>query len=63
MPILLFHGEKDEVIPAAHSRTLLKAVSAPSKAVFFPGTGHNDFDTAAISEHVLDFAHTHNLIA
>lgn len=62
-PLLLFHGEKDRVIPVAHGRAMFAAANEPKEAVFFPNTGHNDFDNTAISEHVLHFAQTHHLVA
>jgi len=61
-PLLMFHGEKDEVIPIAHAKTLFDAANQPKQAIFFPGNGHNDFDTAVISEHVLNFIQKHQLI-
>ena len=61
-PLLLFHGERDNVIPIAHGKAVFAAAGADKQAFFFPQTGHNDFDSAVISEHVLAFAKTHNLI-
>jgi phospholipase/carboxylesterase len=42
-PILLVHGEADEVVPAARSRQAeqaLAALGAPVQAVYCPGLGH-----------------------
>lgn len=61
-PLLLFHGEKDATIPIAHARTLFDAAMVAKHAVFFEQVGHNDFDSSVISEHVLDFARTFNLL-
>jgi fermentation-respiration switch protein FrsA (DUF1100 family) len=61
-PILLFHGEQDVTIPAAHGRSVLQAATSPKEAVFFPNGKHNDFDSQVIAAHVLDFAKKHNLI-
>lgn len=61
-PLLLFHGEQDDIIPIAHGKVVLEAATAPKQAVFFPETGHNDFDTILLAQHVLDFARKHNLI-
>jgi fermentation-respiration switch protein FrsA (DUF1100 family) len=61
-PLLLFHGERDMVIPVAHGRALFEAAPSPKHSFFFPQVAHNDFDTAAISAHVLDFAKQYQLI-
>ena len=60
-PFLLFHGENDLVIPIKHAKTLFAAAPEPKESVFFPGLGHNNFDTSTISEHVLTFCRLHNL--
>ena len=40
-PIVLIHGERDEVIDAEHSRRL-QALAPQSRLVLVPGAGHND---------------------
>jgi fermentation-respiration switch protein FrsA (DUF1100 family) len=61
-PVLCFHGERDTVIPIAHGKTLFNAVISPKQSFFFPHVAHNDFDSAVISAHVLDFAKAYKLI-
>ncbi len=61
-PLLLFHGHKDATIPLAHAKTLFDTATTQKQAVYFAEIGHNDFDTTVISEHVLNFCRTHNLI-
>lgn len=61
-PLLVLHGERDEVIPAAHGKRLLEAATGPKRGVFFPAISHNDFDSAAISSHLEAFAREHGLI-
>jgi fermentation-respiration switch protein FrsA (DUF1100 family) len=61
-PLVIFHGERDNVIPVKHGRTIFEAASEPKQAFFLPNTNHNDFDSGLISAHVLDFAKKHNLI-
>lgn len=61
-PLILFHGELDNVITVIHGRTLFEAANEPKQGFFFPTINHNDFDTGLISAHVLDFARKHNLI-
>ncbi len=60
-PVLIFHGEEDITIPAAHGRAILAAANEPKKAYFFPHIGHTNFDSGLISSHVLDFAREHRL--
>ncbi len=59
-PLLVIHGENDEVIPVSHGRKLVEASPATDKSfVPIPGGGHNDlFDVAGdeIIRRVADFA-------
>jgi fermentation-respiration switch protein FrsA (DUF1100 family) len=43
LPILIFHGEKDRVIPIHHGRTLLKKANDPKHNVFYPDVDHTAF--------------------
>ena len=40
-PLVLVHGEQDEVIPAEHGRRL-QALAPAARLVIVPGAGHND---------------------
>jgi uncharacterized protein len=62
-PLLLFHGELDTIIPVIHGRRLFDRATCLKKAFFLSHTAHNDFDSSAISSHVLDFAREHHLVA
>jgi len=62
-PLLLFHGELDNVIPIEHGKTVFAAATSPKDAIYFPSVGHNDFDNNVISDHVLHFADKYHLIA
>lgn len=62
-PLLMFHGELDQTIPAKHARTLLAAAVSPKELILFPQFSHNDFDSSVISDHVLGFARKYGLIA
>ncbi|MBN8907408.1 MAG: prolyl oligopeptidase family serine peptidase, partial [Rhodospirillales bacterium] len=47
-PVLLVHGEADEVVPAARSReaeTVLRAAGVPVEATYVPRLGHGIDDT------------------
>ena len=58
-PLLIMHGEKDEVIPVEDGRALLSAANEPKKAVFFPDTHHTDFHLATLVEHTMEFIQEH----
>jgi hypothetical protein len=41
-PVLVMHGERDTIIPAAQGRELAQALGARARWVAVPGAGHND---------------------
>lgn len=41
-PLLICHGDADEVIPLAMGRRLFEAANEPKRFVLLPGTDHND---------------------
>ncbi len=43
-PLLIVHGEADEVIPVAMGRKLFALANEPKEIVTLPGAGHNDHD-------------------
>lgn len=59
-PLLVVHGERDSIIPAAHGRQLADAHPGPDKRLFVvPGAGHNDLFQVAgpeINTEILDFS-------
>ncbi len=61
-PLLIIHGVLDTTIPIRHGKTLLENANQPKESVFFDDVGHNNFDSAAIALHVLDFATRHSLV-
>jgi predicted peptidase len=49
VPVWAFHGESDEVVRAAETRTLAAAVRANGGVIvetYYPGVGHNSWDNA-----------------
>lgn len=42
-PVLVMHGERDEVIPLRHGQALFAAAREPKRSFFVPGAHHNDF--------------------
>jgi len=54
-PLLIVHGEADEVVPVGHGRWLFAAASQPKTAVFIPGARHNDLADFGLVEILLAF--------
>lgn len=42
MPLLLMHGEDDDVVPIGMGKTLYKTANEPKQSNFIPKAGHND---------------------
>jgi fermentation-respiration switch protein FrsA (DUF1100 family) len=42
MPLLVLHGERDEVVPFAQGRRVFEAAPEPKRFYAIPGAGHND---------------------
>jgi fermentation-respiration switch protein FrsA (DUF1100 family) len=47
-PVLVLHGERDDVVPIALAERLYNLINAPKRFVRFPEIGHNDFGTQAV---------------
>ena len=45
-PLLILHGEHDEIVPLAHGRDLFAAATARKRLEIVEGAGHNDLVTA-----------------
>ena len=41
-PLLVIHGENDEIIPVEQGRELFAAANSPKRFLSLPATGHND---------------------
>jgi pimeloyl-ACP methyl ester carboxylesterase len=41
-PLLVLHGERDEIVPVAQGRALFDAAPEPKRLHLFPDAGHND---------------------
>jgi len=48
-PLLLMHGDDDELIAPSHADRLYTAAPEPKRLVMFPGAGHNDLIATATS--------------
>jgi uncharacterized protein len=41
-PLLVLHGDRDDVVPLSQGRALFEAARGPKRMHAFPGLGHND---------------------
>lgn len=55
MPLLLLHGEQDQVVPAKFGRKLFAAANEPKQAEFIPDAGHNNVYNLKVQQLVLNF--------
>jgi fermentation-respiration switch protein FrsA (DUF1100 family) len=42
LPLLVLHGERDEIVPLMHAEALADAARGPKRMHVFAGAGHND---------------------
>jgi uncharacterized protein len=49
-PLLVLHGDRDEIVPLSQGRALFEAASGPKRMHVFPGLGHNDLVPLAGAE-------------
>ncbi|QQR69274.1 MAG: alpha/beta hydrolase [Alphaproteobacteria bacterium] len=54
-PLLILHGEADDVVPVKLGRQLFEAARQPKQGIFLPGLGHNDLLAPETQLMVLDF--------
>jgi hypothetical protein len=55
MPLLLMHGEADQVVPVKFGHQLFEAANEPKQAEWVPGAGHNDVYNLRVQQLVLNF--------
>lgn len=54
-PVLVVHGERDEIIGASHGKTLYEAASPPKKLSIIEGGSHNGFSGPRVWDEELAF--------
>ena len=47
-PVLVLHGEHDDIVPITQGERLYELINAPKRFVRFPGGGHNDLGARAV---------------
>jgi hypothetical protein len=55
VPVLVMHGEQDEVVPVAQGRRLYARANEPKELKLFPRGRHNDLDDQGALAEALDF--------
>ncbi len=50
LPLLVLHGDRDDIVPLAQGRALFEAAPGPKRMHVFPGLGHNDLVPLAGAE-------------
>lgn len=55
-PLLVLHGEDDDIVPLSHGRALFEAAPGPKRMHVFPGLGHNDLVPLAGAEFAREIA-------
>jgi uncharacterized protein len=47
-PVLILHGDRDDIVPIALAERLYALINAPKRFVRFAGVGHEDFGVQAV---------------
>ena len=55
VPVLILHGERDQVTNVRFGRQLLDAIQAPKEGIFVPEAGHNDLYDFGLKDQVTGF--------
>lgn len=55
MPLLLLHGEIDQVVPVKFGKKLFEAANEPKQVEYVPDAGHNDVYTLRVQQIILNF--------
>jgi len=51
-PVLVVHGDRDELIPASQGRRLFEAASEPKRLIIIQGAGHNDLSNVGGEKYI-----------
>lgn len=54
-PILIIHGDQDDVIPHSHSETLAQLVTSPYKLIIYPNVNHSNYNSREVFEEMTKF--------
>lgn len=62
MPLQIFHGELDNVIPIAHGKKMLELANEPKEGNFYPNVHHVDFDIQEQTTRIIAFLKKHGVM-
>ena len=54
-PILIVHGDQDDVIPHKHAEKLYRAINAKKEIIIYPGKAHNNLDNNEVFKEMKRF--------
>ena len=54
-PVLIVHGERDNIVPITFGERLYDRIRAPKRFIRLPGAGHNDHDSHGLPDMVRPF--------
>lgn len=54
-PVLIIHGEEDDVVPIGHGQAIYEALRKPVDPLWLPGFGHNDLPNEPCLRRVREF--------
>ena len=57
-PLLILHGDADQVVPLTHGQSLYRRAPAPKKMIVYPGGRHNDLRLHGAGADILAFLAT-----
>ncbi|MBY0355232.1 MAG: alpha/beta hydrolase [Rickettsiales bacterium] len=63
VPLLLFHGEKDTIVPIRLGKMLFEKANAPKRSIYLPEKGHVDFDLAFLTNTLIAFSTEQKIIS
>ncbi len=61
-PLLLFHGEKDSIVPVRLGKILFEKANAPKKSIYFAEYEHMDFNLASLTSSLIVFSKEQKII-
>jgi pimeloyl-ACP methyl ester carboxylesterase len=61
-PLLMLHGQRDEIIPLAHARTLFAAANDPKQMVVYPDLHHTDYSNGQIIVPLIDAVRKYKIV-
>ncbi len=59
MPLLVVHGERDDLVPATMGHAVLNAAHTVKEGLFLPQAGHNDLWEHGAGKRIIDFISRH----